>query len=698
MARLRVLHSLAGMLADEREQWPLWLPVGLLTGIALYFSLPGEPWAWAGSVAAAILLVACLVLRNQRGLALCFFALAVVAAGFGLAQWETWRVAGPLLTREIGPVPVSGRLFEVEPRENDIRIVIDSPVIARLEPEATPRRVRITVRTHGGIEPVPGAMVSILAILRAPPGPAWPGGYDFGRAAWFEGIGGVGFAVGPLQSAGEGGEAGFWQRAGSAIERVRLAATQRIVAVLPGETGGVAAALLTGERGGVPEDTLAVIRDSGLAHLLAISGLHLGMVAAIAFFVVRLLLALSEPLALHRPIKAWAAIAALIVSFGYLLISGMTVPTQRAFLMTFVVLFAVMIGRQAISLRMVALAATAILIIAPHVATGASFQLSFAAVLGLVAMWEALRDRVPGWRAAQSFHGRLGLYLAGIAITTLIANAATAPFVLGHFGRIATWGPLANLFAVPLFAVWVMPWGLLALLLMPLGLEAVALVPMGWGIEGILAIARWTADLPLAHLSLPHASPWALVAAGFGLLWLCLWRGRWRLAGIAGLAIAAVFCVMARPPGILVNGDADRVALRMSDGTLAMSTLRRDAFAREAWSRMSGDVAQVPWPGAGEVSPYDTLRCDRLACLYRVPDGPLVSVVSDPGALAEDCATADFIVALVPVKVACPAPLGVIDRFDLWRWGAHAITFTGEGVAVDTLARERGIRPWSPAR
>lgn len=702
MARPNLLQALGSSLAAEREQWSLWLPVGLLGGIALYFALPWEPPSWLGLAAAGVLAGCALLLRARSGLATAILVPAVIAAGFALAQWESWRVAGPVLAQEVGPRPVSGRVLEVEPREDDVRIVLASPVIARLAPEETPRRVRITVRTHGGIDPRPGQWVTILAILRGPPGPAWPGGFDFGRDAWFDGIGGVGFAVGPLQAMEDAPpEApGMWQGLLDAVERLRLAATARIAAALPGETGGVAAALLTGERGGVPDATLAAIRDAGLAHLLAISGLHLGMVAAITFFVVRLLLAAVEPLALRHPIKSWAAVAALVVSLGYLLISGMTVPTQRAFLMTFVVLLAVIVGRQAISLRLVALAATLILVWTPHVATGASFQLSFAAVLGLVAVWELLRNRVPGWRAAQGLPGRAGLYLAGIALTTLIANAATAPFVMAHFGRIATWGPLANLVAVPLFAVWVMPWGLLALLLMPFGLEAVALVPMGWGIDGILAVARWTAALPHAHISLPHASFWAVPAAGLGLLWLCLWKTRWRLLGLIGLVAAGILLAVARPPDLLVNGDADLVAVRLPDGSLAFSNLRRDAFTREAWRRMAGDVAEVGWPASGEADPSGTLRCDSLGCLYRPPDaeGRTVAIVRDPGALAEDCASAAMVVALVPVPDPCPAPLGVIDRFDYWRAGGHAVTFTGAGVLIETVAGERGLRPWSPGR
>lgn len=687
-------------LAAEREQGLLWLPVGMIAGITLYFSLPVEPWAWGGLVAFVLLLAAGLVLRGRRLVAMACLAMATVALGFALAQWETWRAAAPLLEREVGPRPVTGRIVGVEPREGALRLVLAEVAIPRVPPEATPGRVRITVRTHGGIAPVPGAMVSVLAILRAPPGPAWPGGFDFGREAWFDGIGAVGFAVGPLTAAGEGPTPGLWRRLLAGVEDLRLAATERIYAALPGETGGVAAALLTGHRGGVPEPTLAAIRDAGLAHLLAISGLHLGMVAAIAFFVVRFALASSETLALRHPIKAWAAAAALVVAAGYLLISGMTVPTQRAFLMTMIVLVAVFFGRQAISLRLLALAAVIVLALAPHVALGASFQLSFAAVLALVAAWESLRDRVPGWRAADSHVGRLGLYLAGILVTTMIANAATAPFALGLFGRYAVWGPLANLLAVPLFAVWVMLWGLLALLLMPLGLEAVALVPMGWGIDGILAVARGTAALPWAHLGLPAPSPWALVCAGFGLMVLCLGRGRWRFAGIAGLVACALLFAAARPPDLLVTGEADLVALRTSEGTLAVSTLRRDGFTRDQWARMAGGLPEVAWPAPGEALPDGSLRCDSLGCLYRPPDAPdlTVAVTNDAAALPEDCAVAAFVLSLVPVRGDCPAPLGVIDRFDLWRNGTHAAWFDPGGARVESVAGLRGLRPWSPAR
>ncbi|MDG2480270.1 MAG: ComEC/Rec2 family competence protein [Alphaproteobacteria bacterium] len=429
-------------LRDERERWILWAPVGLLSGIAFYFWLDNEPWPFTGLVLLLVFALPALLPHRHNASRAIWVAGALVFAGFALAQWETQRDLAPILQSEIGPRMVSGTIVLVEPRDKGLRIVLRDPVIPRLEAGDTPRRIRITVRTHGGIVPIPGQHVETLAMLRAPPPPAYPGGYDFARDAFFKEIGGVGYAVGPLRAAEPGPEevaaASWWQEGAAWIQALRLRTTDRILETLPEPRNGVAAALLTGHRGAVADAVLETIRKSGLAHLLAISGLHLGLVAAIVFFVTRATLAAIEPLALRAPIKGWAAGAALVAAFLYLLISGGTVPTQRAFLMTAIVLFGVALGRQAISLRLVALAAITVMVISPHVVTGASFQLSFAAVIALVAVYEALRDNWPRWRVSQGPFSRLLLYFGGVAVTTIIANLATMTLVLVQFGRMAT--------------------------------------------------------------------------------------------------------------------------------------------------------------------------------------------------------------------------------------------------------------------
>ncbi|MGY8996378.1 MAG: ComEC/Rec2 family competence protein, partial [Alphaproteobacteria bacterium] len=482
------------------------------------------------------------------------------------------------------------------------------------------------------------------------------------------------------------------------VERTRLAATDQILEALPEPTDGVAAALLTGHRSAVPADQLETIRMAGLAHLLAISGLHLGLVTAIFFFVIRAFLATLEPVALRFPIKTWAALGAMLGAFCYLLISGATVPTQRAFLMAAIVLIAVAIGRQAISLRLVALAAIAVMVISPHVVTGASFQLSFAAVIGLVAVYEALKDQWPRWRVAQGPFSRLVLYVGGVALTTIVANFATGPLVLAQFGRFATYGLFSNLIAVPLTAFWIMPWGLLSLFLMPLGLEGLGLVPMGWGIDLVLIVAEQAANAPYSQVHVSAAPGWVPAVFGLGLVWLCIWRSRWRALGFAPMVAALIVTFLARAPDVLVHGDADLVAVRISDDEVAFSTLRRGKFLRESWLGAMVEPSAVTWPTNGLELDENTLRCDSLGCIYRPPDSSETQVGIELGvaALADDCGVADLIISLVPIRRECFVPMGTIDRFDLWRYGTHALWFDTERVRIETVREERGERPWSP--
>ena len=275
-------------------------------------------------------------------------------------------------------------------------------------------------------------------------------------------------------------------------------------------------------------------------------------------------------------------------TFVYLLLSGATVPTQRAFVMTGVVLLAIMLDRTSLSLRLIAWAALALLLLAPESLLGPSFQMSFAATTALVAGYELLRPTLVGWGARAGFAFRPLLYLACILLTSLIAALATAPFALYHFNRIADYGLAANLVAVPVTGLWVMPWGVLALLLMPLGLEQLALVPMALGIDAVTWIAHTIADLPGAVRLVPAMPTLALVLIAGGGLWLCLWRRRWRLAGLAGLVAGALVMAHHPTPDILVDGGAKLVAVRAPDGELRLSSHQRARFAGQTWLRRAG--------------------------------------------------------------------------------------------------------------
>ncbi len=446
---------------------------------------------------------------------------------------------------------------------------------------------------------------------------------------------------------------------------------------------------LTGERGAIPEHVLEAMRESGLAHLLAISGLHIGLVAGILFFVIRFGLAGCERLALYHPIKKWAAFIAMIGAFGYLVLSGMTVPTQRAFLMLLLMLAAVVLDRNPISMRLVAWAAVAVLLIAPESVLSVSFQMSFAAVVALVAVYEASvaratllnRERLP----------RAVVYLGGVMLSTVVAGLATAPFAIYHFNRVALYGVAANLVAIPLTGMWIMPWALAAFVLLPFGLERLALAPMGWGIDGLIAVATFVQGLPGSVALLPAMPSWGLALVAAGGLWLCLWQRPWRALGLVPVAVGMLAVALVHPPDVLVDDAAKVMAVRGGDGRLILSSSRRLNFRTRTWLRRMGqDENAAPPNGAAR-----GFRCDGIGCVWR-GGGHTVALVKHRAALAEDCGIATVLISRVPVsRRACPGPLAVIDRFKLWREGPHALWLTPGAVRIESVGAAVGRRPWS---
>jgi competence protein ComEC len=671
-------------LADaQRGRWALWLAPLLLSGTLLYFALPEEPPIWLGAAGLIAALVSSWMLRASWPLAPALIGAAALAAGFSAAQLRTESAGTPILERPLGPVPVEGRVVEIAPLpEAGGRVLLEDLSIARLAPEETPVRVRLRIAADlDGIRP--GDRITVLAELLAPPGPAAPGAFDYQRQAWFEGIGAVGFAYGGIRAHEPGppssGWSEFWRD-------LRHEATRRILAALPGPDGAIAAALMTGHQGAIPADAIQAMRDSGLAHLLSISGLHIGLIAGVLLFGLRAGIALAPWLALRIPGKKVAAVAALFGTAAYVLLAGAPVPTQRAFLMTAIVMLAVIADRSALTMRLVAWAAAAVVLIRPEAVLGASFQMSFAAVTALIAAHEALAAR--GRTGPATILSRIGRMLVGVALTSLVAGAATAPFAAYHFHRLADYGVLANMAAVPITGFWVMPLAVLAFALMPFGLEAMALVPMGWGIEAILAVARWVAALPGAAILVPAVPGSALASFAAGGLWLCLWRGRWRWLGLAGLPVAGILALLYEPPDLLVTSDGAVVALRDAEGALRLSDARKGGIAVQAWLERNGQAQRLAWP-----EPPEAGGCDGEGCRAVLGGRSLAYALTLPAA-AEDCGRADLVIAarFIP-QGRCRGSI-VIDRGALWRAGAHALWLTEEGVRIETVRDARGERPW----
>jgi len=681
----------------------LWIPVLFGIGIGVYFMLSAEPpWYLAPvvTIAAALIWLTGFILRNSPiGYAIMAFGLAfgICAAGATIAQSRAVSIDTTMLSARIGPTTVIGRVAQMEAFPDSVRVVIERPRIASLAAHKTPHKVKIRIRgTNDRVGP--GDWVHLRAILSPPSPPVAPGAFDFQRHSYFQGIGAVGFSLGKMRvtSRANQNESGHF---GVRVSALRTAITNRILQALPDRRGGVAAALMTGERSAVPEPLLADIRDAGLAHLLAISGLHIGLVAGIIFAVARAIFALITPIVLRYPVKKWAAVAAMLGAFCYAVLAGATLPTQRAFLMIGLALLGVILDRRGLSLRSVAWAAMVILAVQPESLMGASFQMSFAAVIALIAGYEYLAQRrkfndLAGVVPRNDFWRAGGRYLAGIALTTVIAGAATAPYAIFHFNRIADYGVLANLIAVPVTGLWVMPWAIAAFILMPVGMEMAALIPMGWGIDVIVGVAENVAAWPGAVTLVPVIPNWGIVSVSIGGLWICLWRRPWRLAGIAGISTGLLALYISVPPDILIDGAGRILAIRDQSNNLIVTAPRRARFQREIWTRMLGrDQPPHILPVTGSRL-NGRLSCDIQGCLFR-KGGLTAAFVRNENAALEDCGHADLIVGLIPIRRKCRTAL-TIDRFDLWRHGAHAIWMEAGAIRVETVGKSRGRRPWVP--
>ena len=509
-----IWRGMAGQLAENRSRAGLWLPVAFGAGIFGYFELRFEPPFWGGPVLCGLLILLLLFTRRSIMCVFCLIPVLMASAGFSAAQFRSLQVSAPVLKREIA-ASLTGIVEEVRVTSRGERAVVRVEQLGRLAPEDRPGRVRLLVLKRDKV-PSAGSRITVFGRFRPPPPPVAPYAYDFQRALFFNGIGAVGFALDTV-TVMERGEA----RLSGSLSTLRNALSERIRSHLPGDTGALAAALLVGDRDWISERAAELMRDAGIAHLLAISGLHMGLVAGCVFFFVRLLLSLHPITALRWPTRTVAAISAILFATIYRrLLSGASVPSQRAYIMTLVVLIGVLIGRRVISMRLIASAAFVIMAVRPEYILGASFQLSFAAVTCLVAVYESGRwSRYP---ARDRRFGRLVKNTGLLALSSLVASCATLPFALYHFQKAALYGVATNMLAVPAASLWIMPFGAATLFLLPFGLEGLALQPMGLGIDAVLWLAGFVQNWPYATHNVAAAPGWIIGLVALSGLWLCL--------------------------------------------------------------------------------------------------------------------------------------------------------------------------------
>ena len=686
------LGAAATAALNERERWPLWLPVALGTGIGIYFALPVEPpLRWAALAAALGLAAMVGAARMRRAVwRVVLSAIAAMSLGFAVAKLRTELVAAPVLSHQIGPMAIEGRVEQAELRGKGIRFVLGDIRAKRFTAASRPARVRISVRAATPL-PTPGTWVHVTAVLMPPPAPAAPGAYDFGRAAYYLRLGAVGYSYGRPKPIAPLAAPSWRDRYGLFVAHLRARITARIHAVLPGSTGGIASALITGDRAAISDDDEQALRDAGLAHVLAIAGLHMALVGGGLFWVLRALLAAFPAIASRYPIKKWAAAAALLAAGFYLMISGASSASTRAFVMLAMMLFAVLVDRPALSMRSLALAATIILILGPESLMEPGFQMSFAAVVGLIAVaeWEQARARAELQSRRRFAAARR--YLRGIAVTSLVGSIATVPYAIYHFDRATHYAVLGNLLAMPVMGFVAMPAAALAVFLMPLGLDEWPLRVLGFGIEIMLAMGRWVSSLPGAVSVMPAWPAGALVLVSFGGLWLGLWRGSWRWFGLAPMLFGVALAYSTRQPDLLIARDGLTVALRAPDGTLKLFRPSKDEFTAAEWLKRDGDERE---PADAIANGADGVRCDAFGCIATTVAGARIAHAVRIDALAEDCAAATIVVSAVPALGGCKGPRLVIDRFDVARGNGYAI-WLGPPLRVETVEQDRGLRPWS---
>ncbi len=679
------------IVAAQRGQGFLWAPVFMGLGIIAYFSLSFEP-LWFVSLVALAGLGGALALVWRLGhlwRLWGMFALCVVA-GFSLAQYRTWSVYTPILSKKIEPVEVFGTIALIENQERGVRLTLRDVEIERLKPELTPRRVRITFRKAQDVKI--GQRVRVLAGLSPPSAPIVPDGFDFQRYMFFKGLGASGFSYGDAQLI----EGGRTLGGGGQIERIRHGIEGRINMALPAEKSAMTAALMTGYRSAITDADYDAMRGAGLAHILAISGLHIGLFSGVVFFLVRLILSFFPSLALYYPIKKYAAVCAIIAAVFYMLLAGSTVPTQRATLMSGIVLFAIILDRWPFSLRLVSFAALCVLALAPESLLSASFHMSFGAVAALIAFYEW---SAPWWRKFYGSAGvmrRIFVYVLGVCMTSVIATLATAPYALFHFQQLAVYSLLGNVLAMPVLSFVVMPGAVLSYILMLVGLEDLALVIVGYGVEGILDVAHFVSGLKGAAL---HVGAWPvevllLFCAAF--VGLILLKGHVRFIVLVPFSMAVFLIVNAPTPFLLVSSGAKLISYREDGGALSFSALNKERFARNVWVRAfgrEGEDSVKKWPREGAMKDSDAVFCGEEGCRIS-HHGVIVDVLSTANGFIESCIEADVIIVQQGVRATCAGKI-VIDKWDTYRGGVHALYMDGAGLRVQRAEYLRGLRPWT---
>ena len=690
----------AAALAQEIDgrRFFLWIPVAAIGGVALNLTAEREPVLWLPALLTACCAALAWIYR-ARPLALgAWIGAAALCAGFLSMGLRTARVEAPVLDH-LRTVKLAGFVEEVDIRPAGARFIVRVYSAGNLPAALTPHRVRVTTRELPDFSA--GNYVALTARLWPPPRAVVPGGYDFSRDAYFEGLGAVGTVLGSVSVLPPPHDLPWRARFFAAIDRARNRLALRVDNIIGGDEGAVAAAMVTGKRDFLSNDAKDLIREAGIFHIITISGLQMTLVAGIFFVVIRRLLALSATLALNYPIKKWAAGVAMLGSLLYDLGTGSRVGTERALIMTLIVLGAVVLDRRALSMRNLALAVLAIVALQPDAILGVSFQLSFAAVAALIAVMESRLARLDQsrdpFRAPRGPSPRRSALMVHIAdkplrliVAALCATCATASFMAYHFHDLSPYVLIGNPLTLAIIECFAVPGALLGTALYPLGLDAPVWLYVGLGIKFILFVARFIAAAPGSTLHVGAFAPYALPFLSLAVISAVLWRSWVFRATAIPLAALGIIGALEGPRyDAIIAPSGDLVAVRGADARLGVVGKRFNAFTVEQWLAADGDDRD------SSAARDRRSLCDQDACIAGLRNGRLLSEVTAPPAFEEDCRRAAVVVSALAAPADCAAQ--VFDRSRLALTGAVGLTWDGSRFLVAADRSMLEDRPWSPA-
>ncbi len=710
----RIAAWLREQLQAQSDRAALWWPVAFGLGAAAYLGLKSEPSVWVAVILAVagccVLIAASLARAGRLAVHLAGFV-ALAAAGFLVAKIHSDRMAAPIAPARSGVVTVTGWVVDIStPSEKGERLLVAPVQISGLLSEATPARIRIVVPSQDGPDaaPPPGTPIRLTTLLDPPPGPAAPGAYDFARDAWFEGIGGVGLAMRP--PAWTDLDPPPWGlRLEMAVNALRWRVASRLAhdigAVLGPDDGGaagLAAAVTTSHQDWLSPDHRDDLRGSGLAHMLAIAGLHTAALSGFAFFAFRLGIAAWPWLALRVNGKKVAALAALLVVAAYLVLSGAHPPARRAAITASVAFLAILVDRRAVSLHSLAVAALVILIVEPEVVVQPGFEMSFCATASLVAMaelWPRRSAEAPAGAWPVRWLRRLGEAVLGLAMVSLVAGVATGPFAIQHFNRVANYGVFANLTADFVASAVMMPALALTLFAQMIGVSSTVAAPLLWLAGTAARVVIWLGHIfsaaPGASVSMSSAPIVALAISYLGIVFACLWRGPLRWIGLP-MAAAVALWPRPQPPVAWIAADGDDAAVVVAFKEIPMKPGTR-LYATQLWAQRRG--FNLPTNPAAEArGVYD---CDRKGCLPVGAIRPAIAAswMKRPPTTERFhtlCAGADIVIlrSFSAPTNGCGSAL-VLTRGDFERGGAAEIFPNGAGWRLVWSQPLRGRRPWS---